>query len=152
MTTDELYEEHKGIIYHCAQSFRPTKDLSLDDYISIGNLAFTKCAPKYKSDSGAFSTFLYICVKHAIITAINKNKKNQVKSLEGQKPFYSNPRPFTDYILDTNMSDIQKEIVYMIMEGYNGKEIQESLGIDKKEYKKQKSKIALILKRQTRDN
>jgi len=152
MTTDELYEAHKGIIYRCAQSFRPTADFTLEDYISIGNLAFTKCAPKYKSDAGAFSTFLYICVRHAIITAINKNNKVKFKSIEDNNLLYVPTTPFTDYLSEVNMTDTQREIVHMIMEGYTGKEIQDSLGMDKKEYKKQKSKIALILKRQTRDN
>ena len=152
MTTDELYEAHKGIIYRCAQSFRPTVDFSLEDYVSIGNLAFVKCAPKYKADAGAFSTFLYICVKHAIITAINKNNKVKSKSIDNENLSYSPNIPFTDYLSEAVLTDNQDKIVHMVMEGYTGKEIQDALGIDKKEYKKQKSKIALILKRQTRDN
>lgn len=65
------YKEYQRIIYSLAHQFA-RKGHNFDDLVGVGNMAFCRAVDNYDG-SVKFSTFLYTCVKNAMIMETKTN-------------------------------------------------------------------------------
>lgn len=149
----ECFNRNKGLIISAASKFKPVEYLTIDDYIAIGNMAFYKSYSKFDPKYGSLSTFITICVNNAIKTAIKKIKSKSISvnsNIDNLSNIQSN-EPFFVYLPDS-LSKEEFILVQMLYDNYTGKEIQDVLGISKKEFKKLKHSAFLRIKRKNEKN
>jgi len=81
---NDQYENHKALISGLASNYSRKTGLEYDEFIGVANLAFTKAQQSF-NDKYTFSTWLYLCIKNAIINHISseykqKNLENKLRS------------------------------------------------------------------------
>lgn len=140
MTVTEAVEANYGLILDCARSFKPVYPLTEHDIIQIASLAFVKSYPKFNPEKSTFSTFVYNCMKNAIITELHRAKKYDKVECNEERIIAMLTEPevinIEEYL--PNCSAKEKTLILMLRDGYDGKEIQNTLGISKKEFKQLK--------------
>jgi RNA polymerase sigma factor (sigma-70 family) len=132
------------LIFSCARSFKPIHPLNNADIIQIASLAFVKCYPRFNPEKSEFSTFVYNCMKNAIISELKKHKRsNKIKQDDEaiNKAVDLATEVDIEEFLPDSISQSEKTLILMLRDGYDAKEIQDILGITKKEFKQLKMKV-----------
>lgn len=144
MKIAEAIETHHGLIISCVKSFKPVYPLTYTDILQIASMAFIRCYPRFNPDKSEFSTFAYNCMKNAIISELKKHSRtNKVKTDEeiiNKALSFSNDINIEEYLPDST-SESERTLIFMLRDGYTAKEIQDVLGISKKEFKQLKIKV-----------
>lgn len=132
---EKLLAEHKGLIVSQAVSFCRNPD-DLDDFISVGTLAFTKAYKKYipiiNGKEIKFSTYIVSCIRNAF-------KKHCKKE---EKRYFT--RPTMSYIdseqlwelLPDDLTEQEQVIIQLKYENYSYQEISDITGLTQKELQK----------------
>ena len=71
----EAYADVKGIIYQVVHKFCSRHKADFDEMLSIANLAFCECWPRYDSNKARFTTHVYLRVYYAMLETCRKNKR-----------------------------------------------------------------------------
>lgn len=133
---EKLLAEHRGLIVSQAVSFCRNPD-DLEDFISVGVLAFTKAYQKYNPETSKFSTYIVSCIRNAF-------KKHCKKE---EKRYFT--RPSMSYIdseqlweiLPDNLTEHEKMIIQLKYENYSYQEMSDMTGLPQKELRKTINKL-----------
>lgn len=135
MNNDEvsqLLEEHKGLITKCVKEFHKVGMLTKQDYIQIAKIAFVKALPKWDAKKSKFSTYMYNCMRNAIISQFTNYKTQKFINISSRNLVCNQDKEsIFDYIPDNLLSNKEKEIINLYIQGYSlreiSKELQESI-------------------------
>ena len=124
----DLIEEYAPLVISQALLFRSTNITSLDDYIQVGFIGLLKAIRHYNPNKNTkLSTFSTICIKRAIYKEYKKfsNEKNLNIDIPGKQDvnFWEFEPP--------NLTDIEKKVLGLRLQGYTYQEIGEKLNFTK---------------------
>ena len=124
----QLLEEHRGLILKCASEFHNTGLLTRQDYIQIAKIAFVKAYPKWDSKKSKFSTYMYNCMRNAILSQFNGYKTKVFKKMPNISLEYVDTKEsIFDIIPENLLSNKEFQIVQLYVEGYSLREIGKQL-------------------------
>lgn len=150
------------IVNKILKKFGGISDKDLDDFYSLANEVFVDVMRRY-DDSQSFDAFLYSCLLNKIKTEMTRRNRQKRKadrmSISIDTPIgddngftirdtlqsdfdidnevFKNFKNYGENITEffNSLSDMQKEIVLLIMDGYDATRIKDVLNITDKQYK-----------------
>jgi len=121
-SVERRYEESKGLIYHTAYKFWLLYGGELDEYSSVGHLAFMKTINSYNSEKTKFSTWLRTTMWQMLNDFKDSERGRDDEPWSPRRKGYRdsdkvmeiNPKPLLD-LLD-ELDDDAHEIVKLVLE------------------------------------
>lgn len=123
---EKLVKANYGLLVSQALSFNPRNQDELDDYIQTGCTGLVRAIKTHDSSLGALSTHICHCVRNSIINQIKYNKKHSIASLH--HPIVQHQSESLMEYLPDNLTDVDRTIINMKLQGYTRKEIAKVLG------------------------
>lgn len=128
---EELLAKHRGLIVSQAVSFCRNSD-DLEDYISIGTIAFIKAYKNYNPETSQFSTYIVSCIRNAFRKYSKKEEKRYFKRtsmsyIDSEQLWESLPE---------NITEGERIIIELKYEGYSYQEMSDITGYTQKELHK----------------
>lgn len=129
MDENELVQRHLGLVVTIAKKFRPTNDYEHSEYIQEGSIALLRAIRKFDpSRNVQLSTFAWKYIHKAILKYILKQNKNkQVAQLLTDLPNTHTVSTIQE-ILPKNLTEKERTIIEMRLEGYTFEEIGKKIG------------------------
>lgn len=127
-------EEHKGIIYKMVKLYADEEEDRKDLYQEIVYQSWS-AYPRFKSDA-KFSTWLYKLSLNVSLSFLNKQKKHDEirnrKELDGHfSPPELSERADWLYRCIKQLSEIDRSLIMLHLDGFDNTEISETLGLSK---------------------
>ena len=135
----DLIEENMGLVIAIVNRFNPKNSLERERYIQAGRIGLWKALDKFCVERGTkFSPYAWNPIRWEIIKEIRLSTKHKHISLmfeENNGPSYMTGESFWEMV-PSNVTDQEKEVLRMRLEGSNFKEISESLNGTRSQTKK----------------
>lgn len=124
---DKLVDQNYGLLVDLAIRFHPRSKHDLEDYIQIGSIGMIKGIRTFDPKKGKMNTYLGACIKNEILNYLRSQKRNKVISDSGYRSVYFDEDKLWE-ILPDNISQQDKEIIYLKLNGNTRKEIAKKIG------------------------
>ena len=119
MITNDLIEQHMGLVVSVVNSFRPQNMTEREDFIQAGRIGLWKALKKYDETKGAvLSTYAWNPIRWEIIKEIKSAKKDLYCALsEARTPSYRDKESIWECI-PSRLSEEEKPLVELRIMGY----------------------------------
>lgn len=118
-----------GLVIYIANGFKPKNDYELDEFIQLGRIGLWKAIKKYDpSRNTEFSTIAWYYIKGEILRQITKENKRKEFCTDKFYDAESNEQERVWEYMPDSLSDQEKQIFQMKLEGYSFIEIGKTLG------------------------
>lgn len=133
----EIIEKHTPLANQlCRHFYKRGQYYSYQDLMQIAYIAMVGAARAYDPKRGAQSTLVYHAVKNALLRFVSRTQKKEKNKRRMFTDPHSNEKPFhLSDILD-DLEPRERQIAEMMSTGISQKEIIETLGINRYEFKK----------------
>lgn len=124
-----MVTKNYGLAVLAASRFRSTDKFEMEDLIQFALIGLLKAVRGFDPNRGAkFSTYAMYCCWNEILKKLRKNKLPTFNvECSGT---YSDPQQLWEYMPD-NLTDIERDIISMKVDGISNAEISRSLGMSK---------------------
>tara|TARA_R100000008_G_scaffold86779_2_gene81564 strand:- start:830 stop:1390 length:561 start_codon:yes stop_codon:yes gene_type:complete len=140
---EKLVHSHYGLVVSQALYF--LDDPNFEDYIQAGLIGLLKAIRNYDKNRSTFSTYAHVCIKNQINKLNKKSIKHAVKNSRNvnEQDKQYNKEEVLDECIPEFLSEENKFIIKLRIQGYTNSEIASFLSCSKSEVK---AKIELIIK------
>jgi len=125
---DDLIEQNMGLVVQLAKSFYPSNADLLDEYIQLGRIGLWRAILKHDPLRGKLSTIGWHYIRWEIIKYINQNNRHKFVPLA--EVSQEDSIKLWEIIPD-NVSELERDVIYLKYQGYTFKEIGYQLGFTK---------------------
>ncbi len=119
------FENNIGLVIAQAISFHPNKIVDTGDLIQAGSIGLLKAIRNFDTLRGTkFGTYAYSCIRGEILRELKKNPLT-VNCVIDQE---CKQQPDVWEFMSDNMTEVERKVVMLRMEGYTYQEIGDILG------------------------
>lgn len=123
---EQLVLDNMGLVVSLAKSFRPPNPTELDEYIQLGRIGLFKAIRKHDPSKAKLSTLAWLYIRWEIIRYIESQNKNITLPLLTDKSYDVDMSIWE--VLPDSLTDIEKQVVALRLEGRTFKDIGKKLG------------------------
>lgn len=127
----DLMEENMGLVIAVVNRFNPKNSTEREDFIQAGRIGLWKALRKFCVERGTkFSPYAWNPISWEIIKEIRSSGKHKHATFmfeEHEAPSYTTNESFWEMV-PPNITDEEREVLKLRLEGSNFKEISEELG------------------------
>ena len=126
---EKMIESSGRLVYDVARKlYQQNPNYELEDLAQCGFMELTKNHEKFDPDRGAETTFVYHCVKNAMLREMKISKRKSADTYLSEDVSYSHGY-FDPCEYVKIKSEDEKNVVTLLYEGYNRREIAEKLSM-----------------------
>ncbi len=142
---DDLIEENMGLVLTVVDRFKPKNQQDKEAYIQAGRIGLWKALTKFSENGGSkFSPYAWNPIRWEIIkeirSTLGKHKHTDINEYDrdAETIYSQNKAPVLvfDDLLPDNLTDLELKIIMLRREGYNFKEISNTLNRHRSNIKK----------------
>lgn len=142
----ELIEKHTPLANQlCRFFYRKGEYYSYQDLMQVAYIAMVNAARAYDPERGAQSTLVYHSIKNALARFVGRTRRKEVKKIRMFTDPPSHERPFSLSDVLEDLEPREKQIAEMLSMGISQREIRETLGINRYQFKKSEQIIRKYL-------
>jgi RNA polymerase sigma factor (sigma-70 family) len=130
---EKLFQDNYGLLVSQAISFRPRTQSELDDYIQIAAIGMMKACQGYDETKAKFSTYAVSCIRNALKNHLRKESKPRPLSTANMDDHKTYIKESLYEVLPSSLTKLEKECLYMMLEGHTYNEIAKDYGLSKQQ-------------------
>lgn len=130
---EKLFQDNYGLLVSQAISFRPRTQDELDNYIQVAAMGMMKACEGYDKSRAKFSTYAVACIRNALKNHIRKENKPRPLSTANMDEHKTYMKESLHEVLPDSLSQIERECLYMMLDGNTYNEIASNYGLSKQQ-------------------